>query len=179
MGKKDDYVLVLDYLPYGYPLEGKMQPVVQAIGETYFALLQLAPMRGATFAPHERVYIGPDKRDKVHFIMGRLPREKLTEQAKIRLQEFITKIVGEREEEFVNFFNVAQAINTRLHRLELLPGFGKKHTSEIIKARNEKPFTSFDDIRQRVSNVPDPRKAIEKRIWEEIVEPQRHTLFVI
>lgn len=178
MAKKDDYALVLDYLPYGYPLEGKMQPVVQAIGEQHLALLQLAPVRGSTFVAHERIYIGPEKRDKVHFIMGRLPGEKLTEQAKIRLQEFITKIVGEREQEFVQFFNLAQAINTRLHRLELLPGFGKKHTSEIIKTRAEQPFTSFDDIRQRVTNVPDPRKAIEKRIFEEIVELQRHPLFV-
>lgn len=178
MRKKDDYALVLDYLPYGYPLEGKMQPVVQAIGEKYLALLHLAPVRGATFTPHERIYIGPDKRDKIHFIMGRLPQEKLTEQAKIRLQEFIAKVVGEREQEFVEFFNTAQAINTRLHRLELLPGFGKKHTSEILKAREEKPFTSFEDIKQRVTSVPDPRKAIEKRLLEEITELQRHTLFV-
>lgn len=179
MRKKDDHAIVLDYLPYGYPLEGKMQPVVQAIGEKYLALLQLAPVRGVTFAPHERIYIGPDKRDKVHFIMGRLPQEKLTEQAKIRLQEYVSKVVGEREQEFVDFFNKAQAINTRLHRLELLPGFGKKHTSEILKAREEKPFTSFDEIRQRVTSVPDPRKAIEKRLIEEIMELQRHNLFVV
>lgn len=178
MRKKDDYVIVLDYLPYGYPLEGRMQPVVQVIGEQHFTLLQIAPVRGAAFTPHERVYIGPDKRDKVHFIMGRLPQEKLTEQAKIRLQEFITKVVGEREQEFVEFFNKAQAINTRLHRLELLPGFGKKHTGEILKAREEQPFTSFEDIRARVTSAPDPRKAIEKRLWEEIVTPQRQALFV-
>ncbi|MEK6858788.1 MAG: DUF655 domain-containing protein [Nanoarchaeota archaeon] len=179
MRKKDDHAIVLDYLPYGYPLEGKMQPVVQAVGEKYLALLQLAPVRGTTFTPHERIYIGPDKRDKVHFIMGRLPQEKLTEQAKIRLQEYVSKVVGEREQEFVDFFNKAQAINTRLHRLELLPGFGKKHTSEILKAREEKPFTSFDEIRQRVTSVPDPRKAIEKRLIEEIMELQRHNLFVV
>src|SRR3989338_473666 len=101
MRKKDDFVLVLDYLPYGYPMEGKMMPIVQAIGEQGFTLLQLAPVRGATFAPHERVYIGPEKRDKVYYIIGRLPKDKLTEQAKLRLQEFVAKIVGEREKEFV------------------------------------------------------------------------------
>lgn len=178
MAKKDDYALVLDYLPYGYPLEGKMQPVVQAIGEKHLTLLQLAPVRGAVFTADERIYIGPDKRDKVHFIMGRLPKEKLTEQAKIRLQEVIAKVVGEREQEFVGFFNTAQAINTRLHRLELLPGFGKKHTHEILKAREEKHFTSFEDIKQRVASAPDARKAIEKRLYEEITEMQRQALFV-
>lgn len=179
MKKKDDYALVLDYLPYGDPLEGRMMPLVQAIGESYFALLQLAPVRGTTFTPHERIYIGPEKRDKIHYIIGRLPQEKLTEQAKIRLQEFIAKVVVEREKVFVDFFNNARAINTRLHQLELLPGFGKKHTKEILEARDQKPFESLDDIRQRVSNVPDPRKAIEKRLWEEIMETQRHTLFVM
>ena len=179
MRKKDDYVIALDYLPYGYPLEGKMQPILQAIGEKYFALLELAPVRGATFEPYERVYIGPDKRDKINFIIGRLLQEKITGQAKIQLQEFIGKVVGEREQEFVAFFNTVQAINTRLHRLELLPGFGKKHTGEILKARAEKPFVSFEDIRQRVTTIPDPKKAIEKRIIEEILEFQRHALFVI
>lgn len=178
MKRKDDYAFVLDYLPYGYPLEGKMMPVVQVIGEVYFALLQLAPIRGMTFVPHEKVYIGPEKRDKVNFIIGRVPPEKLTEQAKTRLQEFIAKVTEEREQEFVGFFNKAQAINTRLHQFELLPGFGKKHMKELLNAREEKAFESFEDIRKRVSNIPDPKKAIEKRLWEEILEEQRHPLFV-
>ncbi len=177
MGKKDDFVLVLDYLPYGYPMEGKMMPIVQAIGEQHLGLLQLAPVRGATFTPHERVYIGPEKRDKVYYIIGRLPKDKLTGQAKIHLHEFITKVVETREQEFVTFFNKAQAINTRLHQLELLPGFGKKHMKELLDARKEKEFESFEDIRKRAANVPDPKKAVEKRLLEEITEPQRHTLF--
>jgi len=135
-------------------------------------------VRGATFTPHERVYIGPEKRDKIYYIVGRLPKDKITEQAKIRLQEFIAKVVEERETEFVTFFNNAMALNTRLHQLELLPGFGKKHTKELLEAREEKKFDSFEDIRKRVSNIPDPKKAIEKRLIEEITEQQRHTLFV-
>ncbi|MEK6824585.1 MAG: DUF655 domain-containing protein [Nanoarchaeota archaeon] len=178
MRKKDDYALVLDYLPYGDPMEGRMVPVVQAIGEQHLALLELAPIRGATFVLHERVYIGPEKRDKISFIIGRLPQEKLTEQAKQRLAEVISKVVRERQAEFVAFFNNARAINTRLHQLELLPGFGKKHMKEVLTAREEKPFESFEDIKQRANNVPDPWKAVEKRILEEITEHQRHLLFV-
>ncbi len=178
MGKRDDYVIVLDYLPYGYPLEGKHMPVVQAIGESFFALLELAPIRGSTFVVNERIYIGPEKRDKISYIIGRLSAEKLTETAKIRLQEFISKAVGEHESTYVEFFNTVQAINTRLHRLELLPGFGKKHTQELVRERAQKPFSSFEDIKQRISSIPDPRKAIEKRIYEEITERQRHPLFM-
>ena len=178
MSRKDDFAFVLDYLPYGYPMEGKMIPMVQAIGEQHLGLLELAPVRGAAFTSKEKVYIGPDKRDKIYYIIGRLKEEKLTENAKIQLQEFIATVVGEREKQFVEFFNTAQAINTRLHHIELIPGFGKKHTTELLKAREEKPFESFEDIKTRVSGVPDPRKAIEKRLWEEIVEKPRHLLFV-
>ncbi len=179
MTKKDDFVIVLDYLPYGYPLEGKMMPVVQAIGEKFFALLELAPIRGSSFTLDERIYIGPEKRDKINHIIGRLSGEKLTEQAKAKLQEFIANVVKERENEFIEFFNNARAINTRLHQLRLLPGFGNKHMKELLQEREKKKFDSFEEIRERVGNIPDPRKTIEKRLLEEIMEKQRHALFVI
>ena len=81
--------------------------------------------------------------------------------------------VVEREKEFVEFFNTADAINTRVHQLELLPGFGKKHTGEILDARKEKKFVSFDDLKKRLPSLPDPKKAIEKRITLELTEMQR------
>jgi putative nucleotide binding protein len=175
---KDENAIVLDYLPHGYPLEGKMRPVVQAIGEQHFTLLELAPVRGVSISVKEKVYIGPEKRDKIYYIVGRLSVDKITETAKIQLKEFIEQKVGEREKEFVGFFNSAQAINTRLHQLELLPGFGKKHTQEIMGERDKKPFTSFEDIKGRVKSVPDPKKSVEKRLWEEIIESPRQRLFV-
>lgn len=91
----------------------------------------------------ERVYIGEGKRDKVYYILGRLPREKLTESGKNQLQDFVKKIVGEREKEFVEFFNKAEAINKRIHQIELLPGFGKKHMMDILREREEKPLKTL------------------------------------
>ncbi len=177
MADKEDYAIVLDYLPYGYPLGGRMMPIVQAIGEKTLAVLELILRKGVTFEQKEKVYIGPEKRDKIYYIAGRLPKDKLTETAKIQLQEFVDKLVAEQEKKFVDFFNTAQAINTRLHQLELLPGFGQKHMQEVLKAREEKPFESFEDIRKRVPNLPDPKKAIEKRILLELLEKQRFNLF--
>lgn len=179
MMKKDDYALVLDYLSNGYPMAGNMRPVVQAIGIEHLALLELAPIRGAQIEVDEKVYIGQDKRDKIYYIIGRLRVDKLTETAKIQLQKFVEKYVGEHEGEFVKFFNNAQAINTRLHQLELLPGFGRKHTQELLNVRREKTFESFEEIRQRVKSAPDPKKAIEKRIIEELTENPRQRLFVM
>lgn len=178
MAKKDDYAIVLDYLPYGYPLEGKRRPVVQAIGEEHLSMLELAPVRGAAFDLKEKVYIGSEKRDKIYYIMGRLKADKLTETAKIQLQEFIVKTVGEQETRFIDFFNKAHAINTRLHQIELLPGFGRKHTEEILEEREKKPFESFEEMRERISSIPDPKKAIEKRILEEVTQNPRQILFV-
>ncbi len=178
MTEKEDYAIILDYLPNGYPLGGRMMPVAQAIGEKTLALLELIPRRGVSLDVKEKVYIGPEKRDKIYYIAGRLPENKITETAKIQLQEFVDKLVAEQEKKFVDFFNNAQPINTRLHQIELLPGFGKKHMKEILDEREKKPFESFEDIKARVSNLPDPKKAIEKRILEELLEKQRFNLFV-
>ncbi len=176
---KEEYAVVLDFLPYGYPLEDKRVPLAQAIGTNGLTLLQLVPRRGEKFEQGEKVYIGDGKRDKIQYILGRCPREKLTDAAKEQLKEFVIDVVRNDEERFVRFFNDAQAINTRLHQFELLPGLGKKHTAAILGAREEKEFESFDDIRSRVTNIPSPEKIIEKRIMEELTEVQRHNLFIM
>jgi putative nucleotide binding protein len=126
----------------------------------------------------ERVYIGEGKRDKIYYIQGRMPENKLTETTKQQLREFIEKKINEDEKRFVEFFNLAEAINTRLHQFELLPGFGKKHTESILEERNKKPFESIEDLRERVANLPDPRKAIEKRMVEEITGREKYHLFL-
>lgn len=175
---KEEYATILEYLPNGYPLDGKMIPIAQAIGEINLILLELAPRRGVTLEIGERVYIGEGKRDKIYYILGRLQKEKLTETAKDHLQEFIQKLVKEKEKKFVEFFNKAEAINKRIHQIELLPGLGKKHTNEIIKQREEKEFESFEDMKTRIQNLPDPEKSIEKRIFKELTNIERYNLFV-
>ncbi len=174
---REDYATVLDYLPNGYPLEGKMMPIVQAIGKENFTLLELAPRRGVSIEIGEDLYIGEGKRDKVYYILGRLKREKLTETAKRELQEAISKRIKENETKIVKFFNEAPAINKRLHQIELLPGMGKKHMMEILKQREEKPFESFKEMKERIPNLPDPEKSVEKRIFQELTEIEKYNLF--
>jgi putative nucleotide binding protein len=174
---KEEHVIILDYLPNGYPLERKMMPIAQAVGEENLILLELVPRRGMSLEIGERVYIGDGKREKIYYILGRLRREKLTETAKNRLQEFIKEVVKKKEKEFVDFFNKSQAINKRVHQIELLPGMGKKHMREILKQREEKEFGNFKDMKARVPNLPDPEKAIERRIFQELVNQERYNLF--
>lgn len=176
--EKEEYAIVLDYLPNGYPLERKMMPIAQAIGELNLTLLELVPRRGVSLETGERVYIGEGKRDKIYYILGRLDKEKLSEAAKRQLQEIVARVVKEREARFVDFFNKSDAINKRIHQIELIPGFGKKHMQEILKHRKEKDFASFADMKSRIVNLPDPEKAIEKRIMEELTGEERYKLFV-
>ncbi len=176
--RKEEYAIILEYLPNGYPLEKKIMPLSQAIGELNLTLLELVPRRGISLEIGERVYIGESKRDKIYYILGKLPPNKITESAKNQLQEFINKVVKERKQEFIDFFNNSGAINKRIHQIELLPGFGKKHMKEILEKRKEKPFESFEDMKKRLQNLPDPAKAIEKRIIKELIEFERYKLFV-
>lgn len=173
---KEEYAIVLEYLPNGYPLEKKMMPIVQAIGIINLTLLELVPRRGVSLAIGEKVYIGEGKREKIYYILGRLHREKLTEPAKEQIKEYIKKII--KDKKFIDFFNKAEAINKRIHQIELLPGFGKRHTQEIIEKRREKEFKSFEDMKNRIPNLPDPKKAIEKRMFQEITDFERYNLFV-
>jgi len=176
--EKEEHAVVLEYLPNGYPLEGKLMPVAQAIGEKNLTLLELAPRKGVSLDVGERVYIGEGKRDKIYYILGRLKKENLTESGKERLQEFIDKVVKENEKKYVDFFNKSTAINKRVHQIELLPGFGKKHMKEIIKAREDKDFENFEDMKKRIQNLPDPEKAISKRLFQELTTLERYRLFV-
>lgn len=175
--EKEEHAIILEYLPNGYPLERKMMPIAQAIGELNLTLLELVPRRGINLDIGEKVYIGDGKRDKVYYILGRLHKEKITEAAKNQLQEFIKNLVTEQEKRFIEFFNKSDAVNKRIHQIELLPGFGKKHMQEILRKRKEKEFENFEDMKKRIQNLPDPEKAIEKRIFQELTEMERYNLF--
>lgn len=107
-----------------------------------------------------------------------MPESKLTETARIQLHTFIEKQIANNESMFVEFFNKAEPVNTRLHQIELIPGFGKKHTEALLKERSKKPFESLEDLKKRVSNLPDIKKSVIKRIIEELSGKERYNLFI-
>jgi putative nucleotide binding protein len=178
---REDNAVVLDFLPNGYPLDNKpgfrKTPIVQALGKKHFILLELVPKKDINCQPNEEVYIGEGKRDKIHHILGRLPMEKLTTTAREELKFVIDDLVKKNEAQFVEFFNNAQPLTTRMHQLELLPGLGKKHMWEIIEKRDEKKFESFADIKNRVKLMPDPEKVVVRRILAEIEGKEKHRIF--
>ena len=179
---KEEAAIVLDFLPNGYPYDDRPMymktPIAQAIGKEHFVLLELVPKKGVHLQPFEEVYIGDGKRDKIHHIVGKIALGKLTATAKSELEFVIKDIVGKNEKRFIEFFNKAQPLSTRMHQLELLPGLGKKHMWEIIETRQENPFESFSDLKGRVKLMPDPEKTIIKRILQELEGTEKHKIFV-
>ena len=175
---RDEYVIVLDFLPHGHPADRKPEPIAQTVGEKYFNLLEVVIKEGISVKPGERLYIGEGKRDKVKYIKGRIRYEQLTALAKDELERVVEQIVEKDQQRFVNFFNLAGPITTRMHSLELLPGIGKKHLWDIINERKKKPFESFEDIKKRIEMMPDPKKTIIKRILMEIKGEDKRRIFV-
>jgi len=182
MRSKEDYVIVLDFLPNGYSHDDrpmfKKTPIVQAIGKNNFTLLELVPKKDVFLQPSEEVYIGDKERDKIHHINGRLALDKLTPTAKAEIEPLVQKIVRENQARFVDFFNKAQPLSTRMHSLELLPGLGKKHMWQILEERRGEPFKSFEDLKNRVKLMPDPEKIIIKRILKELERDEKHYVFL-
>jgi putative nucleotide binding protein len=178
----EEHAVILDFLPNGYPFDTRpshlKSPIAQALGKNRFYLLELVPKREIQLQPHQEVYIGEGKREEIHHINGRLSPSKLTRTAKMELEFAIRKVVKENEAQFVDFFNRAPPLSTRMHSLELIPGLGKKRMWEILEERRGQPFESFSDLKQRVKLMPDPEQAITRRILQELQGAEKHTLFV-
>ncbi len=180
--KQEEYAIVLDFLPHGYPFDKRPShrktAIVQAVGKSHFTLLELVPKKEIFIQPYDEVYIGEGKRDKIHHIIGKCAVDRLTQTAKTELEFVVKDLLEKNEARFVEFFNKAQPLSTRMHQLELLPGVGKKHMWEVIEARRDKPFENFDDIRKRVKLLPDPKKTVIKRILLELTGQEKHKIFV-
>ena len=170
--KKEEYAVILDYLSRGYVTSDMSKfggkAIAQAIGTEQFTLLELSPKDRVDLEIQDTVYIGRGKRDKINRVLGKLNFENLTATSRIELEYAIRDIVEANEEKFVEFFNTADSVSTRLHSLELIPGIGKKYMWDIINAREEKPFESFADITERLPTLTDPAGMIVNRVKQEL-----------
>lgn len=176
--KKDDWAVVLDFLVRGHYGMDRPQPMAYVLGETYFSLLEVIVRDDIELKQGDRVYIGEKKREKIKYIKERIKVEDLSAAAREELEETIKEIIKKSPEQFVDFFNKAGQLTTRMHKLELLPGVGKKHLWAIIEERKAKSFKSFDDLKKRVPLLPDPEKMIIRRVLTELEDKDKYRLFV-
>ena len=171
--KREEIARVLDYLPYGRTPDSRTyqkQPLVQAVGETNFVLMEMTPKEGVVPVAGARVYIGGGSRDVIDHVNRRIDYSELTNSAKLELPFVIQTVVLEDELRFIRYFNDAGPITTRMHALELLPGIGKKLMWSVLNERKKGSFKSFADLVERVKGLHNPEKLIAKRIEDELMD---------
>ncbi|MGD0637238.1 MAG: DUF655 domain-containing protein [Nitrososphaerales archaeon] len=175
----EEFAYVLDFLSQGQSvvIKGREGSIVQAIGEERLTLLELLAADDQDFTLGERLRIGREGRDKIMSVLGKLSYEELTQEAKSELPSVCEDIVKGNEPRYVAYFNELQPLTPRLHGLELIPGIGKTFMKTIVALREKQPFTSFEDIQNRVG-LREPAKLVAKRITEEISGDSRINIFV-
>jgi putative nucleotide binding protein len=177
----DEFAVILDYSPFGNPYDKhsfhRNSPIAQGLGSKWFSLVEIVPQKGQALVVGERVAISPAPDIPGLRVFDRLAYEDLTTVAKENLAKILPQIIIEKEKVFVEFFNIAEAINIRLHSLELLPGIGRKTLMLILEERKKSPFSSFEDIKKRVK-ISDPVKLFVDRILHELQRLEKYYLFV-
>lgn len=174
---REEYALVLDFLPYGKSGEARREPIAQLLGESYFTLLEAVPKEGVELKQGQRVYVGKGERAEVDRIKGRIVFSDLTSVAKNEAESVVRNLVKEREAQLVGFLNKAGAINIRSHYIEHLPSIGKKHLSGLLEERSKKPFESFEDVQKRVPHLGNVQEIFVERILHELSGDAKYYLF--
>ncbi|PSH00196.1 MAG: DUF655 domain-containing protein [Nanohaloarchaea archaeon SW_4_43_9] len=177
MSGKDEYIKVLDFLEHGRSGE-KDEPIAQGLGTENFNLLEVVMREDERPKGGEEIYIGEGEREKVKYIKTKLEHDDLTGSARSEMKYVLDALVNEQEDEFVEFFNEATPVTPRRHAFELLPGIGSKHMQRLLDEREKGDFESFEDIKDRVSSLPEPKKVVKDRIIEELKGDVKTNLFI-
>jgi len=175
--KRETYVRVLDYLPYGHPDDPRpvyqKKPLVQAIGEDKFVFLELAPKKNKIPKVCDRVYIGSGEREVIDHVIKRLKYRDLTQIAKKNLPYVLERIVKDNEKWFIQFFNRAHP-----NCFMMLPSVGDIKTRSIKEEREKREFSNFEDLTRRVDRLYYPEKIIAKIIETEVTDEATEGLFI-
>jgi putative nucleotide binding protein len=179
----EDYAYVLDYLTQGRATDSKFrrEPVAYALGAAEFKLFELVPKPGAQMTVGQRVYIGRemDQKTEIMGVKRRISYNELTSAAQKELPFVIEQAVKDQEQRFVDFYNKAEAITTKFHMLELLPGLGKKTMWALVEEKKRGAFKSFEDMEKRIPVLRQPIHLIAQRILKELENPgEKYRLFV-
>jgi putative nucleotide binding protein len=171
-GEEPTAAVVLDLMPNGRPDDERpayqKSPVAYALGESDFGLYELTLEDDSGIGIGDTVAVEPPG-EHVTSVRS-VDYDGLTGAARSELEYAVEDIIDRNERRFVDFYNDAQAITTRLHALNLLPGIGKKLRNNVLDERKRGPFESFEELSERVSGLHRPREVLVERIMEELRE---------
>jgi putative nucleotide binding protein len=170
-GSDAPMAVLLDYLPHGRSDDDRpqyqKQPLAYAVSVDEFRLYELVCAEDGGISIGDHVALTTDGPiDRYH----QIDYEDLSGGAQSELEYAIEDVIDADTQRFVDFYNDARPITTRLHALNLLPGIGKKLRNNVLDTRKRRPFESFADIEARVEGLHDPRDVLAERILEEITE---------
>ncbi|OYT40860.1 MAG: RNA-binding protein, partial [Desulfurococcales archaeon ex4484_58] len=130
---------IIDFMELGNPSdrhpEHRNQPLAQGVGTKYFTLLEAVPLPAIRLEIFEKVELGPHSKVRRPIVIR---YDDLTSVARTNLEEAVKRIILENEKTFVEFFNIAEPVNIRMHAFELLPNIGKKTMRTLIEEREVK-----------------------------------------
>jgi len=159
--------------PHDIHPKHRNSPFIQGVGTKYFTLLEATPLPAIRVEILDKVELG--EYSSVRDIIP-ITYNELTAVARSNLPEAIRRILVENEQIFVEFFNIAEPINIRLHSLRLLPEIGAKALEAILEERRKARFTSFSEIKERTRI--DPVKVLVNRIITELMGGEKYYLFI-
>lgn len=166
-----------DFLPAGVKSSDsfkKRYQVITVVGTEKFSILRCYLKNQInTVALGDEVDL-EEMRNNFQLVKKLKPTEWST-TLKSEIEDAIGKIVLTDEVKYVDFFNNAHLITTKLHQLKLLPGVGEKRLVQVLKIRDQQPFISYKDIEERLAL--NPAELITKRILEELESEQKYILF--
>jgi len=174
---REPAMYVIDFMELGNPSdrhpEHRNQPLSQGVGVKQFTLLEAVPLPAIRLEILERIELSPHSKVRKPIV---ITYDDLTSVARGHLRDAVKNIIVENERYFVEFFNIAEPVNIRMHAFELLPNIGKKTMRALIDEREVKRFMSFQDIRDRVKI--DPVKVLCERIVKELEGGEKYYLFI-
>lgn len=150
---------------------------VVIIGEKYLTPIRGVIKNNSSVEFGENVYFGQGTRDKVFTLRGRVPKSELINLDIDDLNKIFKLILKGNEQTYVGMINKAGFMSIGRHQIELLPGIGDKYLKKILDQREERPFSSYKDFKDRTDL--DLEEMITERIRHEMLQGDNIHMFVL
>jgi putative nucleotide binding protein len=162
----DEWLVVLG-VGKSTPFESA-QPLVQALGTTTFALVDVTVTETSDLAQGERLYIGPGAWDRVVSIDRHLTTQQLSPAVRPVLAQTVERIIRHNQQQFIEYYNTTMLADRDEHPLALLSGLSPECRREIVAARRQRRFTDVADLMERVDCLDQPWDLLVERVLLEL-----------
>lgn len=163
---------------YGYIIYNEKKGQVFVLGNKKFTPLELKLKNNQTVELGEKVYFGNNKRTKIENINKWLDEKEFLKASKTATMSAIEKIILDTEQTFIDLVNdFAIDEEIKKNTLQKATLLGPKTIEKIIFARQEKQFTSFEDVQTR-ARTGVLVKNLTKKIYDEISGKDKCKIFV-